>query len=375
MKKKVGIGKILFRYIFFEILLYSFVAFLFFFVIFFVNNLLVTVQENIIKNVSASLILKFFLYSVPIVIANAAPYSAFVGTLMCLGRFVSDYEFVSLTSLGIPDRKILLPVLAAALCMSGINFAVNDFLIPATAQDLNDTVAELRTENPSMQIQSYSIKKTDKTVIASGEVSKQGIDDILLIDNSQNDTIYFLSAKHAQLVKQDNREIIMSLEPIAPQFFSVKKNNLENFEYAYGEKLSYNFLQAEFPNDAYGLLGPGQYSSYDLAKKIKLMREDESTSSAYLNWYNLEFQKKFSIPFGAAFFILLAYTISRNLKLYNQGLGFVIGLFISVCYWAIFMAGQSLSLDGKVNGIFAAWLPNCLLLFISCVLILKTVRR
>lgn len=375
MKKKVGIGKILFRYIFFEILLYSFVAFLFFFVIFFVNNLLVTVQENIIKNVSASLILKFFLYSVPIVIANAAPYSAFVGTLMCLGRFVSDYEFVSLTSLGIPDRKILLPVLAAALCMSAINFAVNDFLIPATAQDLNDTIAELRTENPSMQIQSYSIKKTDKTVIASGEVSKQGINDMLLIDNSQNDTIYFLSAKHAQLVKQDNREIIMSLEPIAPQFFSVKKNNLENFEYAYGEKLSYNFLQAEFPNDAYGLLGPGQYSSYDLAKKIKLMREDESTSPEYLNWYKLEFQKKFSIPFGAAFFILLAYTISCNLKLYNQGLGFVIGLFISVCYWAIFMTGQSLSLDGKVNGIFAAWLPNCLLLFISCVLILKTVRR
>lgn len=376
MKKISGhrIGTTLFGYILKELLLYCFVAFLFFFVIFFVNNLLVTIQDNLIKNVSLPLIMKFFLYSVPIVVANAAPYSAFIGALMCLGRFVGDSEFIALNALGVSDKKMLFPVMTAALILGLLNFALNDFLIPYTAPKLNEVAEEMLRENPAMQIQSYAIKKSNNVIIASGKVEKNNIHDLVVIDMSAENGINFLSAKNTQSRIAKNANVLMALEPLEPQLLVVDKNDFRTFDYAYGEKLTYHFLRSELENNSFFSLGPGQLSSYDLAKKIKTMRETQETSKEYLNWYALEFHKKFAIPLGAIFFIFLAYWLSRNLKLYNQGVGFVIGLIISVGYWAILMFGQQLAVKKNFDGAVTAWLPNVLLLILGAALMQKKLR-
>lgn len=360
--KKIRIGKTLFWYLLLEILLYCFVVFLFFFAILFVNNILVNIQDNLIRSVSISLILKFFLYSIPIVIANTIPYSALVGTLMCLGRLVADYEFLALNSLGVCDRKILKPVMVAALFISLLNFFLNDYFIPVTAPKLNDIYMEMVSENPAMQVQSYAIKRADKFVIASGEVSKKTINNILIIDKSSEGQTNFLSSKKSNLVEQNSGEVLMSLETENPRLLIISDDKPNNFDYAYGEKITYNFLLSDMQNFNFFSLGPGQLSSFDLIKKIKELREDENTSLSYLNWYNLELQKKFSIPFGTLFFVFLAYTLSRHLRTYNQGVGFVIGLLISVCYWAVLMLGQTFSVNQNFNSTITSWLPNVILL-------------
>lgn len=373
--KKNRLGKTLFVYLLSEILLYCFVAFLFFFVIFFVNNLLVNIQDNLIKNVSLRLIAKFFLYSIPIVIANAAPYSAFVGALMCLGRFVSDLEFVSMNSLGISDKKLLFPVMSAALIFCVLNFFVNDLLIPLTAPKLNDIYVEMVSENPATQMQSFAIKKTDKIIIACGEISKDGINDILVVDNSVQGQTNLLSAKRAQLVKQNNKEILMSIVPEHPRLLVLQDNNPANFEYAFGEKLTYNFLLSEMQNLNFFSLGPGQLNFYTLLKKIEAIKQDGATSPEYINWYKLELHKKLSVPFGALFFVFLAYALSCNLKIYNQGVGFVTGLLISVAYWAVLMGGQQLGIKKNINSALVAWLPNVLLLLTASFLMWKKSRK
>ena len=372
--RKGRIGANIFLYVLSEILLYCFVAFLFFFVIFFVNNLLVNIQDNLIKNVSLSLIMEFFLYSVPVVIANAAPYSAFIGTLMCLGRFVGDSEFIALNALGISDRQILIPVMAAALILGLSNFFLNDFLIPYTAPKLNKIAEEMIRENPATQIQSYSIKKVNKIIIASGKVEKNTVNDLVIIDMTAANTVNILSAKTTQSATPSSSAILMALTPLSPKLLMLNKNAPQTFDYAYGEKLTYNFLLSELDNRTLFSLSPGQLSSRDLAKKINTMKETQETSKEYLNWFALEFHKKFSIPLGAVFFIFLAYWLSRNLKLYNQGVGFVVGLLISVCYWALLMFGQQLAVQRHFHGAVTAWLPNVLLLFIGLALMKHKLR-
>ena len=269
--RKGRIGANIFLYVLSEILLYCFVAFLFFFVIFFVNNLLVNIQDNLIKNVSLPLIMEFFLYSVPVVIANAAPYSAFIGTLMCLGRFVGDSEFIALNALGISDRQILIPVMVAALILGLSNFFLNDFLIPYTAPKLNKIAEEMIRENPATQIQSYSIKKVNKIIIASGKVEKNTVNDLVIIDMTAANTVNILSAKTTQSATPSSSAILMALTPISPKLLMLNKNAPQTFDYAYGEKLTYNFLLSELDNRTLFSLSPGQLSSRDLAKKINTM--------------------------------------------------------------------------------------------------------
>ena len=92
--------KLLFLYIAKEMLLYFFVCFLFFFFIFFVNNILLLAEDILSKQAPFKDVGLLMLYSLPAVIANAAPFAALVGTLMgfgisfdeCLGYFYSIFD-------------------------------------------------------------------------------------------------------------------------------------------------------------------------------------------------------------------------------------------------------------------------------------------
>ena len=87
---------IIFRYIFWELLLYFLVCFLFFFFIFFVNQILLMAEEILSKKAPVKDVLLLMFYSLPFVVSTAAPYAALVGTLMGLGRLGSDLELVSM---------------------------------------------------------------------------------------------------------------------------------------------------------------------------------------------------------------------------------------------------------------------------------------
>ena len=115
-------------------------------------------------------------------------------------------------------------------------------------------------------------------------------------------------------------------------------------------------------------------SSLDLYKDIK-EKQTENEDKRTLNLYLMEFHKKFSIPFGAFFFVLLAFAISSAGKVNNQGVGFVLGLLIAVAYWALFMGGQTLCLRLDWNGTTAMWVPNIMVFAASVVLLGKKLFR
>ena len=111
-------------------------------------------------------------------------------------------------------------------------------------------------------------------------------------------------------------------------------------------------------------------SSLDLYKDIK-EKQAQNEDKRMLNLYWMEFHKKFSIPFGAFFFVLLAFAISSVGKVHNQGIGFGLGLSIAVAYWALFMGGQTLCLRLDWNGSAAMWVPNLVVFVVSIVLLGK----
>ena len=73
--------KLLFLYIVKEMLLYFFVCFLFLFFIFFVNNILLLAEDVLSKQAPFKDVTLLMLYSLPAVIANAAPFAALIGII------------------------------------------------------------------------------------------------------------------------------------------------------------------------------------------------------------------------------------------------------------------------------------------------------
>jgi lipopolysaccharide export system permease protein len=94
-----------------------------------------------------------------------------------------------------------------------------------------------------------------------------------------------------------------------------------------------------------------------------------------LSIYRLEYYKKFSIPFGALCFVFLAVALGLLAKKSGQTVGFLIGIIISVLYWALLLGGQEAGIRLGFSPFWSMWLPNILSLGAGSILVLYRLRR
>lgn len=369
--------KTIFIYILKELLLYFIVSFLFLFFIFFVNQILLMAEEILSKKAPIKDVLMLLFYSLPFVIATTAPYSALIGTLMCLGRFSADYEFISMNALGISTSFILIPVFSLGILVSIGSFITNDILIPRGTIKFNEVLYNIASSTPALELESYSIKRNDNSIVVSGLIKDNSIHNLLIIDSSQHGSKRFLSAPKTDVIKSNDSSIIMQLEMQNPRLLNLNLNDSSKFDTVYGESITYNVLAKDVAPKFISSSGPDKMTSYDLIKDIKQKKEAGDTSPRLLNIYVMELHRKFSVPFGALFFVILAFAISRSGKTYDQSTGFIIGLLISVAYWAFLIGGQMFCLESgiEINGAFVMWLPNILLVVCTSVLAIKRILK
>jgi lipopolysaccharide export system permease protein len=91
--------------------------------------------------------------------------------------------------------------------------------------------------------------------------------------------------------------------------------------------------------------------------------------------YTLEYYKKFSIPFGAFFFVFLAVPLGLLAKKSGQTVGFIFGLIVAVIYWALLLGGQTMGLRLGYSPFWCMWLPNMLAASAGLVMCIVRLRK
>ena len=329
-------------------------------------------EEILSKKAPLKDVMLLMFYSLPFIIATAAPYAALVGTLMGLGRFVSDLEFVSMSALGISSFYMLIPVFSIGLFISIISFITNDIFLPWGSVKFNEVYFNLATSTPALELESFSIKRGNNTIVIAGLIKENVVNNIVIVDKTADDETKVLGASKTVIETSDSPSIVMKLNILNPRMLNLNLQDRTKYDVAYGECITYNVLAEDIRYNFAGSMGPDKMTSLDLYRDIK-NKIKENASERTLNIYMMEFNKKFSIPFGAFFFVMLAAAISGAGRLHNQSVGFVLGLLISVSYWAILMGGQTLALNRNLNGSLAMWLPNAMLFGVAIFFFVKKV--
>jgi lipopolysaccharide export system permease protein len=194
---------------------------------------------------------------------------------------------------------------------------------------------------------------------------------------------------------------------------TVKKGEKDRFEWARASRLEYR-ISMRGEGTGGSTLGPRDMPSIDLAKIIadksasldlRRVKRDEDIAAARaalgaayeaeaagsLPWpnsaerlmsplaslrslgsappedrtlqvYKLEYYKKFSIPFGALFFVVLAFPLGLLARRSGRAMGFGIGILIAVLYWALLIGGDALGRRLGWSPFWSMWLPNALVL-------------
>jgi lipopolysaccharide export system permease protein len=417
-----SLSKTIFVHIVKETFFAFFVCFLFFFFIFFVNQLLLMAGQILSKRVPPLEVALLVFYALPSIIALAAPFASLSGTLMTIGRLSTDNEILVLLSSGVSYANIIGPALLVGIVISFISFFANDILLPAGTIQFSRLYRRIAVSSPGLEFESNSVKRFKNTVIITGLVSGKTINDIIILDRTNDGERRVIQSKEALLRESEKKRISIDLKDAFVQ--TGKENQRGNYDYASSSSLTYTMSQEDAVQAVYNP-GPREMSSVDVRTEI---RQKEDTLRAAINgekrnltgkaltlenalragpgssgWYRLEslndefsanlntisimkkdrilsiyrleFYKKFSIPFGALCFVFLAVTLGLLAKKSGQTVGFLIGIIISVLYWALLLGGQTAGTQLGFSPFWSMWLPNILSLGAGLILVLYRLSR
>ena len=359
MQEKSGINRhVFYRYLLKELFLYFFVAFLFFFFIFFVNQILLVIQKILEKKVPLWDVMRLMTYALPSIIAQSAPFATLVGFLMCLGRLVSENEILIFRASGQSYRTILMPVIILGAVISLGSFFVNDYLLPLGTIKYNRLYRSILSSNPSVELEPNSIKKTvDKTLVIGNVVNDQ-VSDLIFFDTGADGQQRIIVADDSLVKKAKDSGVLMTLEMNNATVLLFDKEKRGNFDVLSSQKMNLNVFESSISATS-NRVSPREMTSYDLHKKIKQMEESEDFSKKKLNSYKLEYNKKFSLPFGSIFFAFLALPLALLFGKHNgQTIGLIVGIVICVLYWTMMILGQIFGNRGGLNGFVVMWAPN-----------------
>lgn len=368
-------NNVLTKYLSKELLLYFLVCFAFFFVVFFVNQILLLAETILRKRVPVGSVLKLILYALPAIIAQSAPFATLVGFLMCLGRMVTDNEILILRASGQKYLVLLKPILIMGILISIFSFIMNDYFLPLGTLKYNRMFRQIIVSNPAVEIESNSIKRMNDSTLVIGNVNKEHVNDIVFFDSHTNGDQRIIIAKDTDIVKSTSRGILMQLKMQNSLVFMMNKNRKNNWDTLEADELQLNVFEDSIITSD-GSVSPREMTSWDLGKRIRRLTNQPNFSKRQMNSYKLEYNKKFSIPFGSIFFAILAFPLALIFgRKDGQTLGLIFGIIISVLYWAANILGQMFGLRSGWNGFWVMWGPNFFIGLLGIILYLRLKRK
>ena len=343
--------------------------------VFFVNQILLLAETILKKRVPVSSVLKLIVYCLPAIIAQSAPFATLVGFLMCLGRLVTDNEVLILRASGQKYSLILSSVLAMGMLISIFSFVMNDYFLPLGTINYNKLFRQIIVSNPAIELESMSIKRMNDSTIVIGQVNNTNVSDLVFFDTSTDGEFRILVAKNSDVRKSATEGVLMRLDMKDSIVLMLKSIQESKYDVMKSENLSLSVFENSIITNNGGT-SPREMTSWDLYRVIKSIKNDDQIAPKIKNTYNLEYNKKFSVPFGSIFFAILAFPLSLIFgRKDGQTLGLIFGIILSVLYWAATILGQMFGIRGGYNGFWMMWTPNFVLGLLGILLYLRLKKK
>ena len=350
--------------------------FLYFFMVFFVNQILLTVEDLLAKSAPFADVMRIMIYSLPFIIAQSAPFATLVGFLMSLGGMMSSNEILIFRAAGFSFFKIFVPVILLGIIISIGSFFVNDYLLPLGTIKYNKLMRKIMNSTPSIELESNSVKHLDTSNIVIGNVDGNNVSDLVIIDSKNNED-RLITAGQSVLIGAKEEGVLMQFDMNDATVLTIKSDNKNNYDILRSKRTIMNVFDSTFLG-SYSQ-SPREMTTYDLTKRLTVMKAEKTDNPSTirkLNLWIMEWHKKIAIPFGSIFFAVLAFSMAFMFGKNNgQMIGLFLGLVICVLYWAVQIVGQLLVTKVGLNSFWCIWTPNFLIGFFGLVFMARLIKK
>ena len=302
------------------------------------------------------------------------PMSMLLSTLLAYGKLSSNSELLALKSLGITNKRIVLPAIILSIIMTIITFTFNDSIVPISNRisestlrsSLGKTISSEQGKHIMFSRYGSQYNPSNNKVSKSQEnlthifyakfFRNNMMEQVTLLDFSQIGYEQILKAEKAKYNQLENLWDFYN-----GRLMVIKKNgetstvNFSTYQFPLGEGPQ---ELAKIPSDANDMTVSQAINAEALYKKAGNIKESRRM--------RVRIQEKFTLPIACLVFGLIgsSFGIRANSRS-SKSQGFGLSVLMIFLYYVISFFSSSLGVKGILNPVLAAWLPVFLSIWIG----------
>jgi lipopolysaccharide export system permease protein len=307
--------------------------------------------------------LQVLLLRLPGFLVLSFPMATLMATLLAFSRLSGSSELTALRSVGVSTRRMVMPALALALCMSVLTFVFNDVIVPrANLEATNSLERALGKAISTEKGSNIMYSRFGRVGMEGGERVKMlthifyarnflrgEMKDVTLLDFSRFGQRQMLTAESAQWNEQQS----------VWQFYNGRIINVDD---ATGSTTSarfdrYNYPLSRDPLEVAKLPTDPSVMTVGQARTAeRLQRRAGNAKEA--RRLRVRIQEKFAFPAICLVFGLIGSSIGvRPHSRTSRSQGFGISVLLIFGYYLMSFIFSSLGITGTLTPFLAAWLP------------------
>ena len=319
------------------------------------------------KGVSPYYLVQLLIYVLPATLVVTIPMATLVGILLSLGRLSTDNEITAMKAHGVGFHQILLPLLLISSLLSVFDFFFMDYALPRGNVAYVSLKHDISRRHSALVLEEGVVMKELERegklwLYESTDPDTGRLQDVKVWDSIWSGQPRFVNAKEATVGFEDGQAWLtlydgVTYEPVSGSAdgFRVTAFTKDQIALDFTETLE----RTQFESKSTRNMPLAKLKTYISGIEDQLFRQQSKPHLIdKLRYAQVEYHKKFSIPFACFVFGLIGVPLGLVVKRSGKMVGFGIGLGLVLVYYLLLQVGQDTGRSGVLPPGFAIWLPN-----------------
>lgn len=347
--------RIISKYILKEIMAPFGVTVLVFTLIFLIGNLMQLIEMIVQKGVSLWDIVRLLGYTLPFLFVYIIPMAFFISILLGFLRLSSDNEVTALKASGVGFFQLLPPVFTLSLAAYLLTSFMAMVAQPWGEHSLKSLIFNIAVVQAKVTLKERVFNDDFKDLVFYiQKVSSEGqMENVFIYDQRQKDLPQTILAEKGWLIPNPReRSLNLRLENGTIYNVTLSSKSAQNINFKTYDLI----LPLEQMISAQEKREKSETELYlhELKEKIR----QTSPGEKKYNVYQIEYYKKFSLPFACLVFGMIAFPLGLQSRLSGRSWAVIFGGAVFLIYYLILSLAFSLGEKGSLKPIIGLWLPN-----------------
>ena len=319
------------------------------------------------KGISPIYLVELLTYVMPATVVLSLPMAALVAILLSLGRLSTDNEIIAMKAHGVAFHHLMLPLLGITTVLSVVDLGLMDYALPKANLAYATLKRDIQRHNPTFILEEATVMKElereGKLWMYESTDAKSGrMQEVKIWDGIWSGRPRFSHAREGSLGFENGRAMLtlydgLTYEPTTDNSDGYRITKFQQQQLAL--QLTEDLERGAFQNKTPRSMRISQLKEFvtDLRSAVETSQNPDYTLSK-LRFAQVEYHKKFSIPFACLAFGLTGVPLGLMVKQSGRMIGFGVGLAVILIYYLLLQIGQSVGLNGMLSPALAMWLPN-----------------